>query len=168
MLMEIGAVVLGCTVWTHVRSLPPIQGVQQPGEGWKLLDVWDTATGNVRLMQSERDGSWSVQSISSAEGGRATNTWFASEAEARAAFAGANENHPESLRGSPIPSKGKAPAKLGTGVAQQPGGGRSVAGCFASGREGAGTSRWRHGPIQGIRGAMFAAMMSPNAINSHT
>jgi hypothetical protein len=41
MLMEIGAVVLGCTVWTHVRSLPPIQGVQQPGEGWKLLDVWD-------------------------------------------------------------------------------------------------------------------------------
>ena len=41
MLMEIGAVVLGRTVWTHVRSLPPIQGVQQPGEGWKLLDVWD-------------------------------------------------------------------------------------------------------------------------------
>ena len=98
MLMEIGAVVLlgilAYWTWSHVRSRPPNPSVQQPGEGWRLLDVRETATGHVRLMQSERDGSWSVQSIAAAEGGRATNTWFASEAEARAAFAGANENHP--------------------------------------------------------------------------
>src|SRR5688572_3307704 len=110
-------------------------------------------------MQSERDGSWSVQSISSAEGGRATNTWSLQRQKRGRLLPAPTKAIPSRYAVRPYHQKERRRPNwrpvLFNNLAE---GDQWLHASPQAARDG--TSRWRHGPIQGIRGAMFAAMMS--------
>lgn len=89
------AVFSAAASWLRFRSRPSDPNDQQPGERWKLVDERGTPDGDVRLILSENHGGWGVQTVPAEEGRQSALTWYTTEANARAAFAGdaaANEH----------------------------------------------------------------------------
>lgn len=70
------------------RTRPSDPNTQQPGELWKLVDKRGAPDGDVRLILSDKHRGWGVQSVPAEEGRQSTMTWYTTEANARAAFAG--------------------------------------------------------------------------------
>jgi hypothetical protein len=91
MLFEVAAfmVVLGLAYWLWRVIEARFWGSTdpQPGERWKLIDVRASTSGTAHLIQSEDDGKWGVEEISTEDGIRSRTVWYPTEHQAREAFA---------------------------------------------------------------------------------
>jgi hypothetical protein len=79
-------ILLAFWLWTgRRRRWNP--NAQQPGERWTLIDLREYPQGWIHLLRSENDGHWIVRMVPADERVKSTLSRYASEGEAREAFA---------------------------------------------------------------------------------
>ena len=77
----------GAYIFARKHSYEDDPDAQQPGESWLLIDLRECTDGHVHLARSENDGHWIVNRVPNDESKKSKLQRYATEHQAREAFA---------------------------------------------------------------------------------